>query len=35
MRLAKQYAPIDGKPGVTITVTEATVADPAAPPLFT
>lgn len=35
MRLAKQYAPIDGKPGVTITVSEATVADPAAPPLFT
>ncbi len=35
MRLAKQYAPIDGRPGVTITITEATVADPAAPPLFT
>lgn len=34
-RLAKQYAPIDGKPGVTITISEAAVADPAAPPLFT
>lgn len=35
VRLSKQYAPIDGAPGVTITVTEAAVADPAAPPLFT
>ncbi len=35
IRLSKQYAPIDGAPGVTITVTEAAVADPAAPPLFT
>lgn len=35
VRIAKQYAPIDGKPGVTITITEAAVADPAAPPLFT
>jgi crossover junction endodeoxyribonuclease RusA len=35
IRLAKQYAPIDGRPGVTITITEADVADPAAPPLFT
>jgi Holliday junction resolvase RusA-like endonuclease len=35
IRLAKQYAPIDGRPGVTITITEAAVADPAAPPLFT
>ena len=34
-RLAKQYAPIDGRPGVTITISEANVADPAAPPLFT
>jgi Holliday junction resolvase RusA-like endonuclease len=34
-RIAKQYAPIDGKPGVTITITEAAVADPVAPPLFT
>ncbi len=34
IRLAKQYAPIDGAPGVTITITEAAVADPAAPPLF-
>ncbi len=35
IRLAKQYAPIDGRPGVTITISEAAVADPAAPPLFT
>jgi Holliday junction resolvase RusA-like endonuclease len=35
MRLAKQYAPIGGRPGVQITITEAAVADPAAPPLFT
>lgn len=35
VRLAKQYAPIEGRPGVTITITEAAVADPAAPPLFT
>jgi Holliday junction resolvase RusA-like endonuclease len=35
MRLAKQYAPIASSPGVTITITEASVADPAAPPLFT
>lgn len=35
MRLAKQYAPIGGAPGVTITISEAAVADPAAPPLFT
>jgi Holliday junction resolvase RusA-like endonuclease len=35
MRLAKQYAPIGGRAGVTITVSEAAVADPAAPPLFT
>lgn len=35
MRLAKQYAPIGEAAGVTITITEATVADPAAPPLFT
>jgi len=35
IRLAKQYAPIDGRPGVSITITEAAVADPAAPPLFT
>ncbi len=34
IRLSKQYAPIDGRPGVTITITEAAVADPAAPPLF-
>ncbi len=34
IRLAKQYAPIDGRPGVTITISEAAVADPAAPPLF-
>lgn len=34
VRLAKQYAPIDGRPGVTITISEAAVADPAAPPLF-
>jgi Holliday junction resolvase RusA-like endonuclease len=35
MRLTKQYAPIGERPGVTITITEANVADPAAPPLFT
>jgi crossover junction endodeoxyribonuclease RusA len=35
IRLAKQYAPIGEKPGVTITITEAHVADPAAPALFT
>jgi Holliday junction resolvase RusA-like endonuclease len=35
VRLAKQYAPIGGRPGVQITITEAAVADPAAPPLFT
>ena len=35
VRIAKQYAPIDGRPGVSITITEAAVADPAAPPLFT
>lgn len=35
IRLTKQYTPIDGRPGVEITITEATVADPAAPPLFT
>ncbi len=35
MRLSKQYASIDGAPGVAITISEAAVADPAAPPLFT
>jgi Holliday junction resolvase RusA-like endonuclease len=35
IRLAKQYAPIDGRAGVTISISEAAVADPAAPPLFT
>lgn len=35
IRLAKQYAPIDGTPGVRIIITEAHVADPAAPALFT
>jgi len=34
VRIAKQYAPIDGRPGVAITITEAAVADPAAPSLF-
>lgn len=33
--LRKQYAPIGEAPGVKITITEATIADPAAPPLFT
>jgi Holliday junction resolvase RusA-like endonuclease len=35
VRAAKQYAPIGDGPGVTITISEAAVADPAAPPLFT
>ena len=34
-RTWKQFAPLDGAPGVTITISEAAVADPAMPPLFT
>lgn len=35
IRISKQYAPIGEAAGVTITITEAAVADPAAPALFT
>ena len=35
IRMSKQYAAAGERPRVEITVTEATIADPAAPPLFT
>jgi Holliday junction resolvase RusA-like endonuclease len=35
IRISKQYAPIGEAAGVTISITEANVADPAAPALFT
>ena len=35
LRISKQYAGVDDRAGVAITVTEASPTDPAAPPLFT